>query len=65
MQQQTLAAQVSFEKYRRKTRRELFLYQMERVVPWAQLQAAAEPHYLKAVKLPPLARPMENLLTLR
>jgi IS5 family transposase len=34
MKQQSLTSQVSFEKYGRKSRRELFLDEMERVVPW-------------------------------
>jgi transposase, IS5 family len=48
MKQQTFASQSSFEKYGRKSRRELFLDEMERVVPWAELQALVEPHYPKA-----------------
>jgi len=48
MKQQTFASQSSFEKYGRKSRRELFLDEMEVVVPWAELQALVEPHYPKA-----------------
>jgi len=48
MQQQTLASQASFEKYGRKTRRELFLEEMNQVVPWSELEALVEPHYPKA-----------------
>jgi transposase, IS5 family len=48
MRQQTLASQASFEKYGRKSRRELFLDEMERVVPWPELEALVEPHYPKA-----------------
>ena len=48
MKQQTLASQASFEKYGRKSRRELFLDGMERVVPWAELEALVEPQYPKA-----------------
>lgn len=48
MRQLTLAAQESFEKYGRKTRRELFLEQMDKVVPWRELEALIEPHYPKA-----------------
>jgi len=48
MKQQTLASQSSFEKYGRKSRRELFLDEMELVVPWAELEALAEPYYAKA-----------------
>jgi IS5 family transposase len=48
MKQQSLASQAAFEKYGRKSRRELFLDEMERIVPWAELSALAEPHYAKA-----------------
>ena len=43
MRQQTLASQASFEKYGRKTRRELFLEEMNQVVPWSELEALVEP----------------------
>jgi len=46
--QQTLASQASYEKYGRKSLRELFLDEMERVVPWAKLEALVEAHYPKA-----------------
>jgi IS5 family transposase len=46
--QQTLASQVSFEKHGRKSKRELFLDQMEQVVPWGELSALVAPHYAKA-----------------
>lgn len=45
MRQQTLACQAGYEKYARKSRRELFLEEMERVVPWTELEALVEPHY--------------------
>ena len=48
MRQQSLASQGSFEKYGRKSRRELFLDEMTEVVPWAELEALVEPHYPKA-----------------
>src|SRR5580658_10114387 len=48
MKQQRLASQAAFEKYGRKRRRELFVDEMERVVPWAELAALVEPHYAKA-----------------
>jgi transposase, IS5 family len=47
VKQQTLAAQVGFEKYQKKTRREQFLEEMERVVPWTALEALVRPHYPK------------------
>jgi transposase, IS5 family len=48
MRQQTLAAHAGFEKYGRKSRRELFLDEMEQVVPWSDLESLVEPHYPKA-----------------
>ncbi|BFU91937.1 MAG: IS5 family transposase [Nitrospira sp.] len=47
MQQQTFA-EVTFEQYRKPTRRERFLNEMNCVVPWADLVAAIEPVYPKA-----------------
>lgn len=37
-----------FERYSKKTRRELFLEEMEQVVPWSRLYGLIEPHYPKA-----------------
>jgi hypothetical protein len=34
-----------FERYTKKTRRAMFLEEMEQVVPWAKLCALVEPHY--------------------
>ena len=48
MRQQTLASQASFEKFGRKGKRELFLDQMNQVVPWSELLALVEPHYPRA-----------------
>ena len=48
MQQRSLASQSVFEKYGRKSRRELFLDEMEKVVPWSGLEALVRPHYAKA-----------------
>ncbi len=48
MRQVTFASQPVFEKYGRKSRRELFLDEMERVVPWSALEALVRPHYAKA-----------------
>ncbi len=47
MQQHTFA-EVSFEQYRKPTRRERFLDEMNRIVPWIELAAAIEPFYPKA-----------------
>jgi IS5 family transposase len=46
--QKTLASQTSFAKYGRKSKRELFLDQMNQVVPWNELLALVDPHYPKA-----------------
>src|SRR6202453_2712075 len=46
--QQTLASQSSFAKFGRKSRRELFLDQMNQVVPWSELLALVEPVYFRA-----------------
>ena len=44
MRQQTLAEE-GFEKYRKPTRRERFLEEMDRIIPWAELSAVIEPFY--------------------
>jgi IS5 family transposase len=48
VKQQSLASRAVFEKYGRKSRRELFLDEMEQVVPWSGLQSLVEPLYAKA-----------------
>ena len=48
MRQTTLASQGSFEKYGRKSRRELFLDEMERIVPWSAMESLVRPHYAKS-----------------
>ena len=48
--QQTFASQASFEKHGRKSKRKLFLDQMEQVAPWSELLALVEPQYPKAGK---------------
>ncbi len=48
MRQRTFASQAEFQKYGRKSRRELFLDEMERVVPWSGLCSLVVPHYAKA-----------------
>jgi IS5 family transposase len=47
MSQRTFASQVEFQKYGRKSRRELFLDEMELVVPWSGLLGLVRPHYAK------------------
>jgi transposase, IS5 family len=48
MKQRTLAMMTGFERYAKKTRRALFLEEMEQVVPWGKLCGLIEPHYPKA-----------------
>src|SRR5580658_8339599 len=48
MRQQSLAMANGFERYGKKTRRAMFLEEMEEVVPWAELCALIEPVYAKA-----------------
>jgi len=43
--QRTLAMMTGFERYTKKTRRAVFLEEMEQVVPWRKLCAVIEPHY--------------------
>lgn len=62
MKQMTLSMTGYFDKGKR-TRREQFLAEMDRVVPWARLCALIEPHYPKASKAggrPPI--PLERML---
>ena len=44
MRQRTFSEE-GFEKHRKKTRREQFLEDMDRIVPWQELAAAIAPHY--------------------
>jgi len=44
MRQQSLAGS-GFEKHRKRTRREQFLAEMDRIVPWDKLVAVVEPYY--------------------
>ena len=52
MKQQTFAVAVDqgagFERYRRATRRDVFLATMDEIVPWQALCEVIEPHYPKA-----------------
>ena len=50
MKQTTLASN-DFERFRKPTRRERFLTEMNAVVPWADLAAVIEPYYPKATKV--------------
>jgi IS5 family transposase len=48
MKQRTLAMATGFERYSKKTKRALFLEEMELAVPWSDLCTLIEPHYPKA-----------------
>jgi IS5 family transposase len=48
MKQRTLAMMTGFERYTKKTKRALFLEEMEQVVPWDKLCSLIEPYYAKA-----------------
>ena len=48
MRQQTLEMMTGFERYTKKTRRAIFLEEMQQVVPWRELCALIEPVYPKA-----------------
>jgi transposase, IS5 family len=65
MKQTTLAVAADrgaqFERYRKATRRDVFLQTMESIVPWAALCEVIEPHYPKAGKgRPPIG--LERML---
>src|SRR5215469_2925375 len=61
MKQRTLAMMTGFERYTKKTKRALFLEEMEQVVPWGELCALIEPYYPKAGNGRPPVR-MERML---
>lgn len=44
MRQQSFTAD-DFEKYRKKTRKEIFLEEMDKIVPWKEMSDAVKPHY--------------------
>jgi len=44
MRQQSFTAD-DFEKHRKKTRKEVFLEEMDKIVPWKELSDAVKPHY--------------------
>jgi len=49
MRQQSFAAE-DFETYRKKTRKEKFLEEMETIIPWKELSEVIEPYYPKPRK---------------
>ena len=61
MKQTTFAA-LNYAAKKKQTRREKFLDEMERVVPWAELEAVIEPHYPKAGRRGGQPKPMSAML---
>ena len=57
--QRSFAEVDGFRKQRKVTRREVFLAEMARVVPWRRLEAQIEPHYPKAGTTHGLVHTME------
>jgi len=51
LKKQLTLATSEFERFRKPTRRERFLAEMNRVVPWAELVAVIEPYYPKATSV--------------
>lgn len=49
MKQQSLEAS-GFEVYRKKTRKEIFLEEMEQIIPWQEMSEAIKPYYPKEPK---------------
>ena len=49
MKQQSLEAS-GFEKFRKKTRKEVFLEEMEQIIPWVEMSEAIKPYYPKEPK---------------
>ena len=61
MEKQIRCAQSEYAGKKKVTRRERFLGQMEKVVPWVRLGAVIEPHYPKGVRgRPPIS--LERML---
>src|SRR5574340_1459170 len=48
MPRQTSFAELEYRNKKRRTRREVFLAEMERITPWVELLAVVEPHYPKS-----------------
>lgn len=59
MQQPSLSS--TFDKYSKRTRKEIFLGKMDKLIPWQALCAVIEPHYPKAGKGRP-PRGLERML---
>ena len=51
-----MAADQSFENYRKSTRRDEFLNTLKAIVPWSSVCTVIKPHYPKTGKHPPFTR---------
>jgi transposase len=54
------AQSAEFERFRRPTRRDVFLQTMDAIVPWAELRALIEPYYPKAGNFASYARTVDS-----
>lgn len=61
MKQRTFAG-LSYSSKKKQTRREKFLAEMERVVPWGALQAVIEPHYPTSGRRGQQPKPLQAML---
>jgi len=61
---QTTFASLAFDRKKKQTRREKFLAEMERAVPWSELLAVIEPHYPKAGRRGRQPFPLATMLRL-
>jgi IS5 family transposase len=59
---QTTFASLAFDKKKKQTRRELFLAEMDQVVPWTALLSVIEPHYPTSGRRGRPPMPLETML---
>jgi hypothetical protein len=62
--EQTTFASLAYDRKKKQTRREKFLAEMERALPWPELLAVIEPHYPKAGRRGRQPYPLETMLRL-
>jgi IS5 family transposase len=59
---QTTFASLAFDAKKKRTRREVFLAEMDQVMPWSMLEAIIEPHYPKAGRRGRPPMPLSTML---
>jgi transposase, IS5 family len=64
MPRQTTFADLDYTRKKRQTRREVFLSEMEGVVPWSGLLSRIEPHYPKSGRRGRQPMPLASMLRL-